>query len=249
MFYLKTFLFLVLTITLAPFYFALLLLFYPWRRSIGPKLLRFYSKICLLIYRVKIERVKNYRAFKKRRKGLLIVSNHSSFLDIFVLSALFETVFVSKAEVKHYPIIGQIAWLMGVVFFDRGSSKERLRLLKAVANRYTGRIISVFPQGTTGRITERLPFQRGIFKVMELNPAITLLPVTLYYKEDADIAWSMQPLKENAMKVSGQRKVHLKVIIHDPMTIEEYKGKTTAEICKMVEKTILGALHKEYKDN
>jgi 1-acyl-sn-glycerol-3-phosphate acyltransferase len=246
MFYLKTFLLLAVTIALAPFYFFLLLLFYPWRRSIGPKLVRFYSKICLLIYRVKIERVRNYRAFKKDRKGLLIISNHSSFLDIFVLSSLFETVFVSKAEVKYYPIVGQIAWLTGVVFFDRASSKERLRVLKAVAGRHSGRTISVFPQGTTGRISDRLPFQRGIFKVIELNRGITLLPVTLYYKEDADIAWSRQTLLENAMKVSGKRRVRLKVILHHPLTTEDCKGGSTAEICKMVEKTVLGPLHAEY---
>lgn len=249
MFYLKTFLFLLLTITLAPFYFGLLLLFYPWRRNIGPKLVRFYSWICLRIYRVKIDRIKNYRAFKKGKKGFLIVSNHSSFLDIFVLSTLFETVFVSKAEVKYYPIIGQIAWLMGVVFFDRGSSKERLRVLKRVANKYSDRTISVFPQGTTGRITERLPFQRGIFKAVELNPGTTLLPVTLYYKEDADISWSRQKLKENAMKVSRKRSIHLKVIIHDPLTIKEYEGKTAAEICKMTGEVIVGPLHRDYKDN
>lgn len=236
-----------MTILLAPAYFFLLLLFYPWRRIIGPKLVRFYSIICLRIYRVKIDRVKNYPAFKKNRKGLLIISNHSSFLDIFVLSALFETVFVSKAEVKYYPVIGQIAWLMGVVFFDRGSSKERLRVVKTVAGRYMGRSIAVFPQGTTGRITERLPFNRGIFKVMELNPEITLLPVTLYYRDDAEIAWHRpQTLKENAKRVSRQEKVRLKVIIHGPVSIEKYKGKTTAEICRMVEEIVLGPLQMKY---
>jgi len=247
MFYLQTILFLALTIGLAPFYFIILLLLYPWRKIIGPKLVRFYSMICLLIYRVKIDKVVHYARFKKKgRRGCLIVSNHSSFLDIFTLSALFETVFISKAELKYYPIIGQIAWLMGVVFVDRGSSKERIRVLKTVANGYSGRIISVFPQGTTSRISERLPFQRGIFKTIELNPGIAVLPVTLYYKADADIAWSGQSLRENAKKVSGQKRVHLKVIVHDPVTIEKYRGKTAAEICKMVEHSILGPLQMKY---
>jgi 1-acyl-sn-glycerol-3-phosphate acyltransferase len=192
--------------------------------------------------------VTRYKRFKKGEKGFLIISNHTSFLDIFVLSALFGTVFVSKAEVKYYPVLGQIAWLMGVVFFDRGSSKERMRVLNTIANQYAGRVISVFPQGTTGRIAERLPFNRGIFKVTELNPEITLLPVTLHYRDDAEIAWHKpQTLKENALKVSGQKSIHLKVLIHDPVTIVDYRGKSTAQICKMVEETVLGALHKEYK--
>ncbi len=248
MFFFQTALFLTVTVLLAPIYFFLLLLFYPRRRIIGPKLLRFYSKICLLIYRVRIDRVKNYGAFKKNKKGFLIISNHSSFLDIFALSALFSTVFVSKTEVMHYPIIGQIAWLMGVVFFDRSSFKERLRVVKTVAGGYR-RSITVFPQGTTGSITERLPFNRGIFKVMELNPETTLLPVTLFYKDDADIAWCKpQTLKENAKRVSRKKMVRLKVIIHDPVSSETSKGKTTADICKMTEEIVLGPLQKEYRE-
>jgi 1-acyl-sn-glycerol-3-phosphate acyltransferase len=196
-----------------------------------------------LIYRVKIDKAVNYNRFARGKKGFLIVSNHSSFLDIFVHSALFETAFVSKAEVKYYPVIGQIAWLMGVVFFDRRSPKERRRVLKTIANKYEGRNISVFPQGTTGRITERLPFQRGIFKVMELNHGLRLLPVTLHYKEDRTIAWHRpQTLKENATKVCQLKTIHLTVDIHKPVTIEDYRDKTTAEVCKMVEGIVLGPL-------
>src|SRR5512135_1034429 len=151
MFFLQTALFLIVTALLAPAYFLLLFLFYPWRRIIGPKLVQIYSGICLEVYRVKIDKVRNYRVFKKSKKGFLIISNHSSFLDIFVLSSLFAAVFVSKAEVKYYPVVGQIAWLIGVIFFDRGSRKERLRVVNMVANRYSGVNIAVFPQGTTGR--------------------------------------------------------------------------------------------------
>lgn len=247
MFYLKTFLFISLTLTLAPLYILILLVLYPWRQTIGPGLVRYYSIICLLIYRVKIDKVLHYKRFAKVKKGFLIISNHSSFLDIFVLSALFETVFVSKAEVKYYPIIGQIAWLMGVVFFDRRSPRERRRVLKTVAKNYEGRIISVFPQGTTGRITERLPFQRGIFRVIELNPEITLLPVTLHYKEDQLIAWHRpQSLIENAVTVCQQKTIHLTVVIHNPVTIEDYRDKTAAEICEMVEGSVLGPFQNEY---
>jgi len=247
LFYLKTTLVLAVTVTLAPFYFVVLLILYPWRHSIGPVLVQFYSRICLFIYRVRIEQVKNYRRFKEKRRGFLIISNHASFLDIFVLSALFGSVFVSKAEVMAYPIIGQIAWLMGVIFIDRGSSREKLKVLKTIANGYSDRVVAVFPQGTTSRIEEKLPFRRGIFKTPELNPDIALLPVTLYYKEDADIAWNKpQTFRENIVRVCAQKSIHLKVTVHGPVTIRDYRGKGSPQICKMVEKTILGPLKKKY---
>jgi len=248
-FYLKISIFLIVTVILAPFYFFMLFIFYKWRQSIGPKIVQFYSKLCLLIFRVNIEQVKNYQTFEKKKEGVLIISNHASFLDIFVLSALFGSVFISKAEVKYYPIIGQIAWLMGVIFLNRNSLNERLRVLNTIVNKCSNRILVVFPQGTTSRISERLSFNRGIFKVIELNPDISLLPITLHYKEDTEIAWNKpQSFKDNTIRVCAQDKIHIKVIIHNPVTIDDYREKTTSQICKMVEQTVLEPLQKEYQE-
>ncbi len=234
------------TVILAPFYFFILLILYKWRQIIGPRIVQLYSRICLLIFRVRIE-VKNYETFKTVNSGILIISNHVSFLDIFVLSALFGSVFLSKSEVKYYPIIGQIASLTGVIFLDRRSSGERLKILNIIADECSNRILAVFPQGTTSRISERLSFSRGIFKVVELNPDISILPVTLRYKNDKEIAWSKpQSFRENAIRVSAQQRIDLKVIIHDPVTIDSYQGKTAAQICKMIEQTVLEPLQKEY---
>ncbi len=244
--YTKASLFLLVTVALFPFYLFILILFYKWRRGIGPRLVQFYSRICLAIFHVRIDRIANYRTFKKKRKGILIISNHASFLDIFVLSALFGSVFVSKSEVKYYPIIGQIAWLAGIIFFDRNSSRARLRALRTVAYDYSNRVLTVFPQGTTGSMTDRLPFNRGIFKVAELNRDIVLLPVTLRYEKEREIAWSRpQSLKDNSLRVFAQRRIGVTVIVHEPVTIDDYRGKTTDRICRMVERTVLGSLEKE----
>jgi 1-acyl-sn-glycerol-3-phosphate acyltransferase len=246
-FYLKTTLFLIVTLILAPLYFFILFVFFPWRYRIGPKLVQLYSKICLMIFRVTIDRANDSQFTDKGAKGMLIISNHASFLDIFVLSSSFGSVFVSKEEVKYYPIFGQIAWLMGVIFFNRTASHERLRVLNTITTTCSDRLLVVFPQGTTSRITERLPFNRGIFKVTELNPDISLLPVTLHYKEDAEIAWyKPQSLKENAMRVCAEKSIHVKVVIHAPVTIEHYRDKTASQICKFVEGTVLEPLQKEY---
>jgi len=245
-FYGKAALFIIVTILLAPFYFLILFIFYRWRQNIGPGLVQFYSKICLSIFRVTIEQTANSRVPEKT-ENILIISNHTSFLDIFVLSALFRSLFVSKAEVRYYPIIGQVAWLSGVIFFDRSASKERLKVLNTIANGCSGRILTIFPQGTTSSNQERLSFNRGIFKVVELNPDILLLPVTLHYREDRDIAWNKpQSLKDNAIRVGSQRTIHVKVFLHDPVTIDDYEGKTASQICKTVEQTVLTPLQDEH---
>ncbi len=239
----KTSLFLLLTMLLSPFFFLLLFIFYPWRTRIGPKLVQFYSRFCLAIFRVRIEKTGHNDPHRNQRRGAIIISNHSSFLDIFALSSVFASVFVSKAEVIYYPVIGQIAWLMGCVFLKRDSPKERLRLIKRISTTYADRMLAVFPQGTIGRITDRLPFNRGVFKVVELNPEAVILPVTLHYREDEDIAWvKPQSIIENVMRISACDRIHLKVIGHKPVGIDDYQGKTSAEVCRMVEQIVVEPL-------
>lgn len=237
---LKTSFFVLTTLLLSPIYLFILVMCYPWRRAIGPKIVQRYARICLVIFRVRIMEVKNYEFFQRLRGGVIIVSNHSSFLDIFVLSSIFGAAFVSKADVKYYPIIGQIASLMGVIFLNRDSQRERVKMIKTIAHSCSDRILVVFPQGTTGRITDRLPFNRGIFKVIELNPDLSLLPVTISYQEDTEIAWHKpQSLWENMMKVSAQERISVTVTVHKPICIDDYRGKTSAEVCSTVEQIVL----------
>lgn len=235
--------FLSVTAALAPFYLGLLLLFFPWRKGLGGRLVGFYSKICLRIFGVQISHRVDLGGFRETRGKVLIISNHASFLDIFILSSLFATAFVSKAEVRRYPVIGQIAWLMGCIFLDRASSRERLRVMKAVAGRDSARILAVFPQGTTGSIKQRLPFQRGIFKAVELNPDITVLPVTLRYRDDDRMAWVMpQSLLEHARVIGSASGIRVEVIVHKPFSYGGNPGVSAARICKETEDALLRPL-------
>jgi len=43
-----------------------------------------------------------------------------------------------------------------------------------------------------------------------------------------------QSFRENAMKVSAQDNIHVTVIAHNPVCIDDYRGKTSAEVCRMV---------------
>ncbi len=234
----------LVTVSLAPLYLLVLLAAFPLRRRIGPPMLRFYSSLCLTILRVHVEKPMEGRALRGNRGGVLIVANHVSVLDIFVLSSSFGTVFVSKAEVRRYPVIGQIASLMGTVFLRRDSHRERFALIKTIAGTCTGRRIAVFPQGTTSRSAERLPFYRGLFKVIELNPELTILPVSLRYREEPDVVWEKpQSMADNFLKVCSRKNVQVSVIVHPAVRIDDYRGKSPAEVCRMVEEIVFSPLH------
>jgi 1-acyl-sn-glycerol-3-phosphate acyltransferase len=53
------------------------------------------------------------------RSGTVIISNHLGYIDGFVLGSLFPVVFVSKREVKNWPVIGLWTSLCGTIFINR----------------------------------------------------------------------------------------------------------------------------------
>ena len=101
------------------------------------------------------------------RSGLL-VSNHLSYVDILLLGSLAPAVFVSKAEVKGWPIFGWFAALGGTVFVQRerrghvGEVSGRIRSLLAEKH-----LVILFPEGTSSDGREILRFKSAL-----LEPAV-----------------------------------------------------------------------------
>lgn len=105
----------------------------------------------------------------------LLVANHLSYLDIIALAALRPCVFVSKNEVRAWPIFGQCAALGGTIFVDRTRRGE----VAGVAGQMRAALaedllIVLFPEGTSSGGTNVLPFRSSL-----LEPALQLgCPVT-----------------------------------------------------------------------
>jgi 1-acyl-sn-glycerol-3-phosphate acyltransferase len=244
--FIRTVLFLILTVVITPVYLVIILISWPWRKSVGQRLAGVYFKTCLLVFGVDITLVGGPPVSAAKGRGVIIISNHVGFLDIFILSALFRTTFVSKKEVMYYPVFGQFAWLMGVVFLRRESPAERYRLIKSIADEAPGRRIAVFPQGTTSTVDTWLHFGRGVFKVVEINPGIVLQPVSLLYEKENEIAWVKGPLLPNALRVLKEARINVRVFVHRPYTIEDYKEHAASEVCRIVEQTVLAPLKKGF---
>ncbi len=81
---------------------------------------------------------------------LLVVANHVSWLDVYLLNALTPARFVAKSEVRGWPVVGPIAAAFGTFFIVRGSYRDAARVKDAIAAalRDGGRVV-VFPEGTT----------------------------------------------------------------------------------------------------
>lgn len=95
----------------------------------------------------------------------LLVSNHLTYLDIIAIGSLMPTVFVSKAEVKNWPVFGWCAQRGGTLFIDRTRRTDVSRIsreIQEVLN--TGQVVVLFPEGTSSNGHEVLPLKSSLLE-------------------------------------------------------------------------------------
>ena len=118
---------------------------------------------------------------------LLLVCNHISWLDITVLHAVCRCRFVSKAEVKHWPVIGRLAIGCDTLFIERESRRDAMRVVHHVAEALrAGDMVAVFPEGTTGYGEELLPFHANLIQAA-LSSDAPVQPLALRFTDAAGV--------------------------------------------------------------
>lgn len=110
----------------------------------------------------------------------LTVANHVSWLDIPVLAALEPTRFVSKSEVRYWPLAGWFASAAGTFFIRRGKGGAVPLLERLVPHLRAGGSAVLFPEGTTTDGTEVRPFHARLFQAA-IDAQCPIQPVTLQY--------------------------------------------------------------------
>ncbi|CAB3760096.1 lysophospholipid acyltransferase family protein [Paraburkholderia humisilvae] len=116
-------------------------------------------------------------------EGALVVSNHVSWIDIYVINAWRPTRFVSKAEVRKWPVIGWFAEQLDTVFLQREKRSDAKRIVHELADHLiAGDVICVFPEGTTTDGRELLPFHANLFQAA-VSAARPVQPLCLYYED------------------------------------------------------------------
>lgn len=103
-----------------------------------------------------------------RERPVLLVSNHISWLDIPVLSAVAPVSFVAKSEVATWPFISWLAKLQNSIFVER----ERPRTVHTSANEIVSRLKSggnvvIFAEGTSSDGNQVLPFKSSLFATVK----------------------------------------------------------------------------------
>lgn len=125
-------------------------------------------------------------------QGQLFVANHISWLDIFVLGGLFELRFLSKHEVRGYPLFGWLSETTGTLFIERGRGSSAA--VEAIKRTLThGDNVLVFAESTTSEGTSVKPFHPRLFKAA-IESQSPVSPVMIRYQRRGqpftDAAWT-----------------------------------------------------------
>jgi 1-acyl-sn-glycerol-3-phosphate acyltransferase len=100
-----------------------------------------------------------------RTGPMLLVSNHISWLDILVIHAAGHCRFVSKADIKHWPVLGTLTTAAGTLYIERESRRDAMRVVHHMSEALSdGDIVAVFPEGTTGNGIDLLPFHANLLQ-------------------------------------------------------------------------------------
>jgi 1-acyl-sn-glycerol-3-phosphate acyltransferase len=128
-----------------------------------------------------------------RQGPLLLVANHISWLDILVMHAARHCRFVSKADVKHWPLIGPLATAAGTLYIERESRRDALRVVHHMAERLqAGDVLAVFPEGTTSDGVHLLPFHANLIQAA-ISADAPVLPLALRFAESRSGETSLAP--------------------------------------------------------
>ena len=124
---------------------------------------------------------------------VMLVANHISWLDIPVMHAARHCRFVSKSDVKGWPLIGTLATAAGTLYIERSSRRDALRMVRSMQEALErGEVLAVFPEGTTGDGRAMLPFHANLIQaaVAAQSP---VQPVGLRFADRATGATSFAP--------------------------------------------------------
>ena len=123
--------------------------------------------------------------------GTLMVLNHVSWLDIMAVHAVCPRArFVSKADVKQWPLVSRLVDAAGTLYLERERKRDALRVVHVMASALTaGEMVAVFPEGTTSDGRALLPFHANLLQAA-IATGTPVQPVALRFSDRHDAVMS-----------------------------------------------------------
>lgn len=155
----------------------------------------------------------------------VMVSNHSSGVDILILFRLYRHYkWVAKQSLFYWPFIGWNMWLNGYISIVRSRGRSKLMMMDKAANAVrAGNSVMLFPEGTRTRDGNIQPFKTGAFR-LALDTKSPILPVA--------IIGTFHAINRNSLLI--HKNYYIRLVVLDPIPYEEIAQLDPKEIAAKI---------------
>ena len=189
--------------------------------------------------------VVSHGALVPRSQPALLIANHVSWLDICTIGSIDGALFVAKAELARWPVMGAIATHHGNFFHRRGNIRDAARVKDCVAHALReGWRVVVFPEGTTSSGTALMPFYPALAQAA-VDAKAVVQTVALRYLDSFGKLNSAVPFigdqtfVNSLGKILDQRGIIAEITFGQPIAAA---GATRRELIAEAQRAIAGAL-------
>lgn len=208
------------------------------------RILRWWSQKLLRILRI-IPAVHGHPPDWQAR-DLVIVANHVSWLDIFVINAVRPTRFVAKSEIRDWPFVGWLCEKTGTIFIKRAKRSDTHKINQVMHDVLAaGDCVGLFPEGTTTAGDRLRKFHSSLFEPAVISGA-KVMPIAIAYREE-DGERSMAPayieditFAQSLRALLDRPKLIVDVTCGDPLAADAMKRRELASACESLIARILG---------
>lgn len=177
--------------------------------------------------------------------NLLLVSNHVSWVDVYLLLSMRYVRFVSKAEVRQWPLLGWLAERAGTLFLERGRRADAARVNRRIGDVLAaGGRVSFFPEGTTSNGQELKHFHASLLEPAVLAASL-VQPVALRYRRpDGSPSFAPAYTGETTMMqtleaMAAEGEIVAELVFLPPIPAQ---GRNRRELARLTEEAIRGEL-------
>jgi 1-acyl-sn-glycerol-3-phosphate acyltransferase len=183
------------------------------------------------------------------RRPLCLVANHTSWLDIIVISSFLPVVFVAKQEVASWPFFGWLAQLQRSIFVNRHRRHQVYQTIDRIADALlAGEVIGIFPEGTSTDGMDVVPFRSALIGAVhealrreERLSAIFVQPVSVTYvgPNRRSAVWALEdeiPFFPHLLQAAGLRQIDVALTWGEPVPADMSSDRK--ELAKGLEQTV-----------
>ena len=181
--------------------------------DIGFHFTRFQARLILFFIGVRWK--KHGQIPRDKEVSYIICPNHSSYLDILILYAVFPNyfIFLGKQELGKVPLFNIFFKKLNILINRTNPISAHQSILKAVERMKSGINVVIFPEGTIPRTVPQMkPFKNGAFKVA-IEEEIPIVPVTFKGNHELlEDAWGF---------FANSRPGLSEIFIHEPIQVNK----------------------------